>query len=211
MVDRNVAEADFFSDAAKQSTADSVRSVEAHTSAEVVVAVRRRSGDYRAQGYHFGLFTGAVVVLYLLITPEVYSVGAIALDGALGFGAGLLLAFNLGPLLRLLVRAQRLEKSAQEAARVAFFDLGISRTNGRNGVLVFVSTFERRCVVLPDIGVDVARLGTAWTAACSELSRTVAARDLPAFERALEALGPVLGAVMPRSADDSNELPDEVR
>jgi len=206
-----VAEADFFTDAAKHSTAQSVRSVEAQTSAEVVVAVRRRSGDYRAAGYHFGLFSGGAVVLYLCLTPEVYTVGDIALDGALAFVLGLLLAFNVGPLLRLLARASALEKSAQEAARVAFYDLGISRTSGRNGVLVFVSTFERRCVVLADVGIDVAALGAGWVEGCRALSSAVAARDVAAFERALEALGPVLGAIMPRSADDVNELPDEVR
>src|SRR5882672_10514688 len=78
MVSRNVAEADFFRDAAKQSTARSVKRVEEQTSAEVVVAVRRRSGDYRVAAYHFGLFVGAAVVLYLLVTPQVFSVADIA-------------------------------------------------------------------------------------------------------------------------------------
>ena len=206
-----MAEADFFSDAAKQSTANSVRSVESHTAAEVVVAVRRRSGDYRAAGYHFGLFTGGAVVAYLLLTPEVFSVGAIALDGALAFAAGLLLAFNVAPLLRLLVRRAALDKAVEEAARVAFFDLGISRTIGRTGFLVFVSTFERRCVVLTDIGLDVVVLGGGWGSALAAMNRAVAKRDLAAFEKALEGLGPVLGASLPRSADDVNELPDEVR
>jgi prolyl-tRNA editing enzyme YbaK/EbsC (Cys-tRNA(Pro) deacylase) len=41
----NVAEADFFREEAKQSTARSVKVVESQTSAELVVAVRRRSGD----------------------------------------------------------------------------------------------------------------------------------------------------------------------
>jgi putative membrane protein len=206
-----VAEADFFNDAAKHRTAESVRRVEAATAAEVVVAVRRRSGDYRAAGYHFGLFVAALVVLYLCITPDVFSVGAIALDGALAFALGLVLAFNVAPLLRLLARDPALEKSVQEAARVAFYDLGISRTSSRSGVLVFVSTFERRCVVLTDVGIDVAGLEPGWAEACRALSSAVAARDLPAFERALEALGPILGALLPRASDDVNELPDEVR
>jgi putative membrane protein len=98
-----------------------------------------------------------------------------------------------------------------EAARVTFYDLGISRTSGRNGLLVFVSTFEQRALVLVDIGIDVAALGPAWSEACDAMSRAVKQRDLPAFEQALESLGPILGARMPRSADDVNELPDEVQ
>jgi putative membrane protein len=207
----NLAESDFFTEQAKQSTAESVKSVERLTSAEVVVTVRRRSGEYRPAAYHFGFFTGGSVVLYLLLTPEVFSVGAIALDGMLAFGLGLVLAFNVSPLLRLLVREKTLERSVAEAARVAFYDLGISRTSGRNGLLVYVSTFEQRCLVLTDIGIDAASLGPAWAERCVALSQAVKQRNLAEFERVLESLGPVLGARMPRSHQDVNELPDEVR
>ena len=207
----NVAEADFFRDEAKQSTARSVQHVEAQTAAEVVVAVRRRSGDYRVPAYHFGFFVAALVVLYLLVAPQLFTVGDIALDGALGFGVGFALALNVAPLLRLLAREAKLRKNVEDAAKVCFFELGISRTAGRNGVLVFVSTFEQRALVLPDLGIDVAALGAAWHDGCAALSSAVQRRDLAGFETALEALGPILGASMPRSVDDVNELPDEVR
>jgi putative membrane protein len=210
-VESRLAEADFFKPQAREATAGSVRSVEALTSAEVVVTVRRKSGDYRPAAYHFAFGVTALVVLYLLITPEIYSVGAIALEAALSFVLGLTLALGFRPLLRLLVRSRTLEQRVQDAAKVAFFDLGISRTKARTGVLVFVSTFERRCAVLTDSGIDVSALGLEWPKACAELTRGVAARDFAAFQRALESLGPMLGARLPRSADDVNELADEVR
>jgi putative membrane protein len=206
-----VAEADFFRDAAKQSTARSVKHVEAETSAELVVAVRRRSGDYRVPAYHFGFFLAGVVVVYLLLAPQVFSVGDIALDGALAFGLALALAHNVSALLRALAREKRLSKNVADAARVAFYDLGISRTSGRNGILVFVSTFEQRALVLVDVGIDVATMGPEWSEACQALSRAVKDRDVAAFERALESLGPILGASLPRSVHDVNELSDEVQ
>ncbi|HYQ17967.1 MAG TPA: hypothetical protein VEQ58_19475 [Polyangiaceae bacterium] len=206
-----MAEADFFRDEAKQSTARSVKHVEAHTSAEVVVAVRRRSGDYRVGAYHCGFLVGGLVIAYLLLAPQLFTVGDIALDGLLGFGVGFALALNVSPLLRLWAREAKLAKNVGDAAKVAFFELGISRTSGRNGLLVFVSTFEQRALVLPDHGIDVAALGPRYEAACAALSSAVKRRELGAFEAALESLGPVLGALMPRSADDVNELPDEVR
>jgi uncharacterized membrane protein len=206
-----VAEADFFRDEAKQSTMRSVKHVEQQTSAEVVVTVRRRSGDYRVQAYHFGFFVAGLVVLYLLLAPQVFTIGDMALDGALAFGAGFALSLNVSPLLRLLAREGRLRKNVEDAAKVCFFELGISRTTRRNGLLVFVSTFEQRALVLPDLGIDVAALGPEWDAASAALSRAVKQRDLAAFEAALESLGPVLGRGMPRAADDVNELSDEVR
>jgi putative membrane protein len=138
-------------------------------------------------------------------------VAAIAMDGALGFGLGLVLALNVAPLLRLLARERRLQQSVNDAAKVAFHDLGISRTSGRNGLLVFVSTFEQRALVVADLGIYPEALGPRWPEACAALSAAVKARDLAAFERALESLGPILGAHMPRQADDLNELPDEVQ
>jgi putative membrane protein len=206
-----MSEGDFFSDEAKRAAAASVRNVEAQTSAEVVVAVRKSSGHYGVLAYHFGLGLAAAVVLYLLATPTVYSVGAIAIEGLLAFALGTLLAANLDTLRRALSRSATLGENTNSAARAAFFDLGISRTSGRNGLLVYVSLFERRCVVLTDIGIDAAQLEPGWLAAGGQLEQAVKRRDLAAFRQALESLGPVLGRAHPRSEDDVNELPDEVQ
>jgi putative membrane protein len=206
-----MSEGDFFSDAAKQAAVASVRHVEAQTSAEVVVAVRKSSGHYGVLAYHFGLGLAALVVSYLLVAPTVYSVGAIATEGLLAFTLGTVLAANFDTLRRALSRSATLGENTNSAARAAFFDLGISRTSGRNGLLVYVSLFERRCVVLTDIGIDPTQLGPGWPTASAQLEQAVKRRDLQAFQRALESLGPVLGRVHPRSEDDVNELPDEVQ
>lgn len=206
-----MSEGDFFGDEAKRAAAASVRQVEAQTSAEVVVAVRKRSGQYGVLAYHFGAGLAALVVLYALVAPEVYSLGAIALDGLLAFALGALIAANFDTLPRLLSRRTTLTENVNRAARAAFFDLGISRTSGRSGILVYVSLFERRCAVLPDIGIDPARLEPGWLAASRGLEQAVKRRDLPAFREALESLAPALGRAYPRSEDDVNELPDEVQ
>jgi putative membrane protein len=206
-----MSEGDFFSSEAKHRTSESVRRVEAQTSAEVVVAVRKRSGHYGVLAYHLGLGVAALVIAYLLVAPTEYSIGAIAIDGLLGFALGTLLAANFDTLLRTLSRATTLRQNLASAARAAFYDLGISRTSGRNGLLVYVSLFERSCVLLTDIGIDAAALGASWVTAQQALESAVKRRDLAAFYRALESLGPVLGSAHPRSEDDVNELPDEVQ
>jgi putative membrane protein len=206
-----MSEGDFFHDQAKRATAEAVRRAEAHTSAEVVVAVRPRSGHYGVLAYHFGVGCAALVVLCLLVVPQVYSVAAIALDGVLAFAIGTVLCANFDTLLRALSRRKTLDANVHGASRAAFFDLGISRTSGRNGLLVYVSLFERRCLVLTDIGVDITLLEPGWLAATSSLEQAIVRRDLKAFEQALESLGPVLGRLHARCEDDVNELPDEVQ
>lgn len=204
-------EAAFFKDDAKKRAAEAVKAVESATSAEVVIAVRRRSGDYRAAAYHFGLGAMGVVVLWMLVSPKEYSVGSMALDGLVAFVVGALLCWNASPIRRLLVLRRTRQTNVDAAGRAAFYDLGISKTSGRNGILVFVSTFERACAVVPDVGVDVAKLGAGWSSAVAAISAAVARADLDATLEAVRALGPVLGAAMPRQADDVNELPDEVQ
>jgi putative membrane protein len=206
-----MSEGDFFSDAAKQATRAAVEQAEAQTCAEIVVAVRKSSGRYGVLAYHFGLGVSALVVSYLLLVPEEYSAFAIALDGIIAFALGALLAANLDTLKRALSRGATLEENVSRGARAAFFDLGISRTSGRHGLLVYVSMFERRCVVLADIGIDRARLGSNWNACQADLSDAIKRRDLTAFQRALAGLGAVLCTPHPRTADDVNELPDEVQ
>jgi putative membrane protein len=206
-----MSQGDFFSDEAKRTTAAAVRSAEAETCAEIVVAVRKSSGRYGVLAYHFGLGLSALVVAYLLLAPAVYSAFAIALDGIVAFALGSLLAANFDTVRRTLSRPSTLDANVNGGARAAFFDLGIARTSGRHGLLVYVSMFERRCVVLTDIGVAPAQLGSRFHDSERELASAVKRRDLPAFQRAVAQLGVVLGQAHPRATDDVNELPDEVQ
>ena len=203
--------ANFFHDNAKRRAAQAVKAVEAQTSAELVIAARPRSGKYGIVAYNFGFGALVAVTLLLVVLPRVYSIGAIALDGLIAFALGALLCANVDALTFALTRSGTRQSSVDVAARAAFFDLGVSRTTGHNGILVFVSTFERTLAVLTDVGIDTAALGVAWAEALSAMQVAVRRRDFDAFIANVEKLGPVLGAVMPRAADDVNELPDEVQ
>jgi len=204
-------EADFFRDDAKSRAAQAVKAVEAQTSAELVIAVRHRSGNYGVVAYHFGFGAMAAVTLILLVAPQVFSIGAIAIDGLAAFVLAALVCANVGALTRALTRATTRRLNVETAARAAFFDLGITRTSGRNGILVFISTFERTLAVLTDVGIDTKALGVGWTEARTAMDVAIRQKDFKSFVTAFERLGPVLGAAMPRAADDVNELPDEVQ
>lgn len=206
-----MSEDSFLKDDAKKRAAEAVKSVEAATSAELVIAVRPASGDYRAADYHFGFAVMALVVAYMLVSPRVYSVGGIALDGLIALAGGTAFCALYAPVRRLLVLRRTRRANVEAAGRAAFYDLGVSKTTGRSGVLVFVSLFERTCAVLPDVGVDPAKLGPGWRTACDAVRSAVGRADLEAFLAAVKELGPVLGAAMPRQADDVNELSDEVQ
>jgi len=93
----------------------------------------------------------------------------------------------------------------------AFYDRGIAHTHRRTGILVFVSTFERKVSVLRDVGVDAESIGEPWTLAIRALEDAVAGGlDFERFVAALRSLGPVLAKALPHHEGDANELPDEV-
>jgi putative membrane protein len=94
-----------------------------------------------------------------------------------------------------------------EAARAAFVELGVSKTRGRSGILVFISMLERTAEVVGDIGIAPECLRAELPA----LQAAVAKEDLRALVAALRAFSSPLCQAMPRAADDVNELPDELQ
>ena len=94
------------------------------------------------------------------------------------------------------------------AARAAFYDLGISKTHRRSGLLVFVALYEGMVVLVPDAAVDKKALLDLASAKAS-VEQAVASHDVDAFIQSLSLLTPPLEKAMPRKAGDENELPDE--
>jgi putative membrane protein len=199
-----MSERDFLSERARREVADAVRFIEAQTSAEIVVAVRHAAGRYRHADYLAGAVLAFGALLLLLFHPRSFAVETMPIDVAVVFAAGAFAASRSAALRRLLTSRRQLLEEVRRSARAAFVELGVSRTKGRTGILVFVALLERAVFVVPDVGVDLGPLRTQVEA----LEATVP--DLAAFLAALRALGAPLGRALPRAADDENELPDEM-
>jgi putative membrane protein len=200
-----VGEAAFFSDAARKQVTEAVVAVESCTAAEVVVVVRRTSASWREVDLAAGAVAGFAVLLLVLFHPKPIPVVAMPVDVALGFVAGAVLSANLSLIKRALLPRRRVRAQVLAMARASFVEQGVSRTTGRTGILVYVSTFERLVEVVVDVGVDPGVMQAELDALRASLSHGA---DLGHFIAAVRALGTPLGACLPRSADDVNELPD---
>jgi putative membrane protein len=202
--------APFSTDGLRRDVRDAVVAVEQATSAEIVVAVRRASGDYRAADYLCGGATALAALLLLLFLPRAFALIAFPFDVTVAFAAGAWACSRSPALRRSLTPAARRRLNVHAAARAAFVDMGVGGLPGANGVLVYVSLLEREVEVVADTAVARASLGPGWPETQGRLGRAVREGDERAFVAALRALGPVLGAALPRQAHDLNELPDEV-
>lgn len=185
-----------------------IRTIEGVSSAEVVVALRRRSHGYR----HANVIVGAIVAFaalsVMLFASEPFTLGAILLDPFLvGLGAGWLVELTPG-IKRALTPAARRRRHVERAARATFIERNIHATTGRTGVLVYLSWLEQQVVVVPDIAVVDKVPADAIAALERELTERMREGKLVA-ER-LAAFAPALAKALPRRDDDVNELPDSL-
>jgi putative membrane protein len=83
------------------------------------------------------------------------------------------------------------------------------RTSGRTGILIYLSLAERRAEIVADEAIlkvtDEHTWGEAMTALIAEVRE---GRPADGIVAAIERVGAVLAEHFPRSADDTNEIPD---
>lgn len=196
-------------DASRKEAAKAVADVELQTSAEIVIAVRKACDAYWYSNLGWGTVGAFVALLLLLFLPHEFSLYVFPLDAAAAFAGFAWLSSKVPSMRRVFTRTLDRQARVRLAAKAAFVDMGVTRTSGRTGVLVFVGAFEGGAEVVADIGVPVEALGAPWRDAIAGMQRAVRGHGDPAaFFAAVRSLGPALATVLPRAADDVNELPD---
>ena len=127
--------------------------------------------------------------------------------GAVGFAA----ACWLPDLARVFVFESRASEVAEEQAFQEFYRLGLHKTEAATGVLIFVSLFERRVIVLGDEGID-AKVGEAHWAATREAILSGIKRGALAdgLAEGIRRCGDELAQHFPWTTGDRNEIPDRV-
>ncbi|HUJ12586.1 MAG TPA: TPM domain-containing protein [Thermoanaerobaculia bacterium] len=96
-------------------------------------------------------------------------------------------------------------------AERTFERLGMTKTAERNGVLLFIATELHQFVILGDKGIDEKVPAGFWDDIASKLTERFKSGDFTnGIVEAINAAGEHLGKYFPRSAADTNELPDEI-
>jgi putative membrane protein len=137
----------------------------------------------------------------------------IGLPAAAGGALGFVLAAFVPPVKRGLVPRDVLERRVRRRAAVAFVEEEIFATDDRTGILLFLSLFERRVVVLGDAGINAKVGEEEWEG----ISRAIASgiRGGRPGEALVQGIG-ACGELLTRRGveirpDDRNELRDDLR
>ncbi|MFN8353384.1 MAG: TPM domain-containing protein [Spirosomataceae bacterium] len=98
-----------------------------------------------------------------------------------------------------------------DRAKEVFFNLGMHRTERRNGVLFYVATEDRKFAILGDEGIDAVVPDDFW-----QTTRDLMRKHFQKAEYAeglsagIQLAGQQLQAYFPYQDDDTNELSDDI-
>lgn len=188
-----------------QAVHDAVAAIESLTDAELVVVAAPRSGSYRDVALTGGLAAAVAALAFLCWSPWVFNAMHFPVDVALA-GVGVAWALERwGGLLRPFVPAARRRRQVREAALAAFAEEAVHATEGRTGLLVYVSAFEERVEVVPDQGLLARIPGHEWNAL------DLRADTLDHLLSGLEAVGKLLAARFPPTGANPDEISNTPR
>lgn len=201
----------FLTPESRQALADAVRAVEAGCSAELVVAVRPWTGSYLHADLIAGAIAAVVTLAVLLWSHWTFVLPWFVIDPLL---VGALVGFGVSRttiLRRVLTSARERRARVETAARATFVERRIHGTSGRTGILLYVSVLEREAAFVVDLGVEALAATDGWKEATRGIERAVRdGADGTVVAERLRGLGALLSPVLARSADDVDELPNEV-
>ncbi len=184
-----------------------VRAAEAGTSGEIVVSVVGRSSAHAAAPWRMSV---ALAALALLGSPLLPIEGSLLqLFGLQGVAVVLAhLLCRLDFVRRAFITEAEFQRKAELAALRAFAEHGIRRTEARTGILIYITLFEHRVVVLGDEAVDQA-LGPdeSWQEVVElVLTGIREGRASDGIANAVRRCGEILSHPLPVSSDDRNEI-----
>lgn len=186
-----------------------ISAIEGVSAAEVVVAVRRRSYEYRNANLVVGSLVAFAALCAMLFVDRTFSLAAILLDPFLvGIVSGALVELLPG-VKRVLTTPSRRRHFVRRAARATFVDRRVHATASRTGLLVYISWLEQEVTLVPDLAVERAVPPDALAALERELTAAMHGGGAAVSKR-LAAFAPELGKALPRHAQDVNELPDTI-
>lgn len=196
-----------------------VAEAEQKTSGEIVPYFVEESDGYPAalwKGTALGAFAGA------LVAEAIYFLGDfwggliplwIALPAAAGGAVGFLLAAYVPAVKRWMAGDGLLDLRTRQRAEMAFLEQEVFRTRDRTGILLFLSLFEHRVIVIGDSGINQKVEQGQWEGIVQAVAAGIrAGRAGEALASGIRQCGELLerhGVAI--QTDDRDELSNELR
>lgn len=191
-----------------------IAEAESHTSGEIIPLLVRRSSTVG----HVTLVSFTLLLLCILLSDLPATLAQLG-GPALGWLAACwVLAGGLSALVSRLDSVQRLltprvdqQQQVEQRAEIEFYELEMSQTQGRTGILLLVSLMEHRAVVLGDHAIAEKLDAEIWQEVVDLMIEGVKGGDLAAgMSEAIQRCGELLSPHFPLASGDTNELRDHL-
>ena len=216
-------------EAERESVADAVRRAEAQTAGEIVTILAESSDPYADVALAWSAAVALAALAALAVAPDFYLglydllfadwghqwsagqiLGLAACVAALKFG-GMWLLMLWRPLRLFLAPGPVLDRRVHARALTCFRVGAERRTRGRTGILIYLSLAEHRAEIIADESIAAKVEGEVWgEALAAMLAELKQGRLSHGLIAAVDKVAAVLAAHVPRSAEDTNELPDRL-
>ncbi len=210
---------DLFPKSEQEKIAAAVREAEKITSGEIVPYVVDRCDHYEAAEWRAGAVAGTVA--FVLMTYLRYATGdwsrydPVMTGGVtlLAGGAAMLAVRFLSPLKRLFAGRHLMDRRVEQRAAEAFMSEEVFATEKRTGILIFLSIFERRVLVIGDSGIHAKVRQDDWHGIIRLIVDAIrAGKPSDGLVEGIRRSGALLAAHgVGRSPGDRDQLPDNLR
>ena len=191
-----------------------IAEAESHTSGEIVPILVRRSSTVG----HVPLVSFTLLLLCVFLSDLPARLAELGGPSWAWLGACWLLAGGLALGLSHLDTVQRLltprldqMQQVDQRAEIEFYELEMSQTQDRTGILLFVSLMEHRAIVLADHSIAEKLDAEIWQELVDLMIQGVKRGDLAeGMAQAIQRCGELLSPHFPIADDDTNELRDHL-
>jgi len=191
---------------------------EKRTNAQIVLAVITRSDDYAELPWKTFSLSASVAGLIVVVLDFIlnywvsHTTLLIAATAMLSTGAAFaLLTIFIPGFARIFLSANRADVEVKQYAESLFLNRELFATRKRIGILLLVSLFERRVVLLPDKGLSSRLTKEAMEGIIECMTQLLAHNELNrAIEKGLEELSKALEISTHGTGNIENELSDQI-
>lgn len=208
-----------FTNAERERITRAVEQAERGTTGEIVVMIVPSSARYREAGYRTGLMLGWLVLAGLLMLEPLWfpwgwhagNAGWLLLAVLVAYAAGEWLG-SRPAVIRMVTSRERMAYKVRLRAHQAFYQYGLSHTQARTGILIFISLLEHRVQVLADKGINDRVAEGTWDQVVGGVVEGIRnGAPTNAICAAILRCGALLAEKCPATSHDNpNELPDRL-
>lgn len=203
----------FLNPSEQQKVTEAVRQAELQTSGEIVPMIVSRSYDYPRAKLAASLLLSLplthlmthMLSSLLWLNPEnIYFYFSLLVP--LFFLCHLLFR-KLPSLTRIFISQEEMKIEVEEEAVKSFFQEQLYDTQEKNGILIFISVFEKKAWILADHGIQQKIEPHTWDNLIDELTAEIGAGNrCDGLCRAITEVGDILARHFPYHKDDKDEL-----